>query len=107
MAASAQAPARIKIGAPAFIELGQRAIILAQRLPPLGIGLGVDQIGDGLGAGQVELAVLDRAAGELAGFGRPKTKRTQRRNTASTVARPPWIWNSATSSPVKLAGAAK
>ena len=56
---------------PAGIELGQRPLDLAQRLTALGGGLGIDQVGQALGGGQVELAVLEGAAGELAGLGRP------------------------------------
>ena len=49
----------------------QRAIHLLQRLAPLLVGLGRDQIGDALGFGEVELAVLEGAAGEFAGLGQP------------------------------------
>ncbi len=56
-------------GAPALIERAERALGLAQRLAALALGLGVHQIGQALGFGQVELAVLEGAAGELARLG--------------------------------------
>ena len=55
--------------APAVIERPQPAIGLTQRLAPLGLGLGVDQVGEAFGGGEVELAVLEGAAGELARLG--------------------------------------
>ena len=42
------------------------------RLAPLRLGLGVDQVGQALDRGEVELAVLERAAGELARLRRPQ-----------------------------------
>ena len=56
-------------GAPILVEAMQRAIHLLQRQPALLVGLGRDQVGDGLGLGEVELAVLEGAARELAGLG--------------------------------------
>ena len=55
--------------APILVEAMQRTIHLLQRLAALLIGLGGDEVGDGLGLGEVELAVLERAARELAGLG--------------------------------------
>ena len=43
---------------------------MPQRLAPLRFGLGVDQIDDRFGLGEIEFAVLDRAPRELAGLGR-------------------------------------
>ena len=55
--------------APAAIQRPERAVELAQRLAALRLGLGGGEIGDGLGLGQVELAVQKGAAGEFAGLG--------------------------------------
>ena len=55
--------------APVLVEPVQRAIHLLQRLPPLRRRLGRHEIGDALGLGEVELAVLEGAARELAGLG--------------------------------------
>ena len=52
-----------QLGAPAVMERGQRAAGLAPGLAPLRLGLGVDQIGDRLDLGQVELAGEEGAAG--------------------------------------------
>ena len=60
--------------APGFVEPPQLPLQLAQGLAPLGLGLGVDQIGEALGRGQVELPVLEGAAGEFAGLGRPQPR---------------------------------
>ena len=58
--------------APGFGLLAERALHLPERLPPLAFGLGVDQVGQALDGGQIELAVLKRAPGELARLGRPQ-----------------------------------
>ncbi len=69
---------------------GQRAAQLAQRLATLGLGLGVDQVGNALGLGQVQLAVLEGAARELARLGQAQTQGDQGlQQAASTTARPP------------------
>ena len=60
---------RDQAGPPAFIELGQRAFILAQRLAQLGRGFGIDQIGDGFGPGEIEPAIFHRPAAEFARLG--------------------------------------
>jgi hypothetical protein len=65
-------------GAPALIKVGQRPIMLAQRLGQLRRGLGIHQIGDGLGPGQVQPAVLHRPAAELARLGRPRPQGRKR-----------------------------
>jgi hypothetical protein len=55
--------------APAVVEGGKRAFILAERLFALTFRFGVDQVGQRLGLGQVEFAVLDRPSGEFARLG--------------------------------------
>jgi hypothetical protein len=47
---------------------------LAQRLAALTIGVGMNEIVEALGLGQVELAVLEGAPGELAGFRRARIR---------------------------------
>ena len=49
-----------------------RPLSCAERLPALRLGLGADQVGQALDRGQIELAVLERAAGELARLRRPQ-----------------------------------
>ena len=56
---------------PARVEPAQRPLSLAQRLAPLGPRLGIDEIGQALDAGEVQLAVLEGAARELAGLRQP------------------------------------
>ena len=58
-----------QLAAPALVELRQRAAHLAQRLAPLCLGLGIDEIGKALDLRQIQLAVVKGAAGELAGLG--------------------------------------
>ena len=55
---------------PALVDAAQRAAALAERLAALALGFGVHEVGEALGFGQVELAVLEGAAGEFAGLGR-------------------------------------
>ncbi len=69
MAASRWASVPQAQRAPILVEAMQRAIHLLQGLAPLLVGLGGDQVGDSLGPGEVELAVLEGAARELAGLG--------------------------------------
>jgi len=59
---------------PAVVEAAKLAVQLTTRLTPLCFGLGLDEIGDRLGLQQIELAVVKRAAGELAGFGEAQTE---------------------------------
>ena len=47
----------------------ERAVERARRRARRGLGAGVDQVGDGLGLGEVELVVEEGALGELAGLG--------------------------------------
>ena len=56
---------------PGLGALAEQALELAIGLPALRLGLGADQIGQALDRGEIEPAVLERAAGELAGLGRP------------------------------------
>ncbi len=58
-------------GPPVLVKTVQRAIHLLQRLPPLRRRLRRHQVGDPLGLGQVELAILKGAACELAGLREP------------------------------------
>ena len=51
--------------------VAEQAFHLAQRLAALPIGVGVNQIVERFGFGEIELAVLKRAAGEFAGLGGP------------------------------------
>ena len=58
--------------APAFGAVAEQAFHLPERLAALRLGLGTDQIGQAFDRGEIELAVLERAAGELAGLRRPQ-----------------------------------
>ena len=51
---------------PAAVERAKPPIELPQRLPPLRLGLGRDQIGDRFGLSQIQLAVEKSTTGELA-----------------------------------------
>ena len=57
----------------------QRAAGDAQRLAPLRLGLGVDEVGEALDLGQIELAVLERAPGEFARLGRTQAGQARER----------------------------
>lgn len=59
---------------PALDQSGQTAIQLLQRLTALSGGFGIDQIGDGLGPGQIELVIEKGPAGKLARFRRAQTQ---------------------------------
>ena len=59
-----------QVPAPPVIERRQSAARLAHRLAALGLGLGVDQVGDCLDPREVELAGEEGAAGEVARPGR-------------------------------------
>ena len=71
-AASSMAEARMSAIAPASLHLREPPAELGQGLTPLALGLGVDEIGDALGLGQVELAVFKGAARELTRLGQPQ-----------------------------------
>ena len=66
-----------QVAAEAGVGLRQPAIQLTESLRRLRRGLRVDQVGDGLGLGQVHTAVLEGAAGEFAGVGDAQTKSHQ------------------------------
>ncbi len=51
----------------------ERAFQLPQRLAPLPVGVGVDQVVEALGFCEIQLAVLKGAAGEFAGLGGPQS----------------------------------
>ena len=56
--------------APIARPVAKQSLQLAQRLAPLPIGVGMDEIVETLGFGQIELAVLERAPGKFPGLGR-------------------------------------
>ena len=60
--------------APGLGAIAEQAAHLLQRLPPLRLGVGADQVGERLDLGEVELAVLEGAAGELAGLRHPQAR---------------------------------
>ena len=66
-----------QLGSPLLIEPAQMSFQLGQSLPALSIGIGIDQIGDRLGLGQIHLAGFEGAAGEIARFGRAKPQLQQ------------------------------
>ena len=55
--------------APVARFVAEQALQLAQRLAALPVGVGVNEIVEAFGFGQIELAVLEGAAGEFAGLG--------------------------------------
>ena len=63
---------------PTVMERGEAALGLLQGLPALGSGFGGDQVGNALGGGEVQLAVDEGAAGELARLGGACARRDQR-----------------------------
>jgi hypothetical protein len=65
---------------------------------------GRDQVGDGLGLGEVELAVEEGAFAELAGRGLARAQRDAARHQLRSITGLPCACSSTTSSPVKLAG---
>ena len=60
--------------APGFGAVAEQAAHLLERLPALRLGLGVDQVGQRLDLGEVELAVLEGAPGELARLRQPQPR---------------------------------
>ena len=82
MRASTSASAWISRCAPGLGAVAEQALHLPERLAALAFGLGADQVGQAFDRGEVELAVLEGAAGEFAGFGRAQAvdaaKRRQR-----------------------------
>ena len=55
---------------PGLGRRAERAFHLAQRLAPLALRFGRHQVGEAFDRGEIELAVLEGAAGEFAGLGR-------------------------------------
>ena len=92
--------------APGLGAVAEQAVQLPKRLPALRLGLGADQVGQALDRGEVELAVLEGAAGELARLRQAAGPRAgpSAASTAAITARPPCSCNSAMSSPVSLRG---
>ena len=71
--------------------VAEQAFQLAQRLAALPVGVGVNEIVEAFGLGQIELAVLERAAGKLAGSAaRTLSIADNAANIAASTARPPW-----------------
>ena len=60
--------------APGLGAVAEQAAHLLERLPALRLGLGADQVGERLDLGEVELAVLEGAARELAGLRHPQAR---------------------------------
>ncbi len=60
------------LGPPGLGAVAEQAAHLLERLPALRLGLGADQVGERLDLGEVELAVLEGAAGELARLRQPQ-----------------------------------
>ena len=69
--------------APGVGLLAERAAHLTVGLPPLALCLGHDQVGKPLDGGEVELAVLEGAAGEFARLSRPQAFDTAERGQES------------------------
>ena len=65
--------------APGFIERAGPTVGLGERLARLRLGLGVDEIGEALDLGEVELAVGEGTGGELAGLRQPHASYRQHR----------------------------
>ena len=63
-----------KVSAPHVPGPAQGAVELGQGLAPLGLGLGINEVSDPLGLGQIEPAILEGAAGELAGLRKAQAK---------------------------------
>ena len=72
-----------QLAPPAFIDRAQRASALAERLAALALGFGVHEVRQALGFGQVELAVLEGAAGEFARLGEAHAGLAQGRHRSS------------------------
>ena len=73
MPASTSASASMARCRHALGAVAEQPAQLLERLPALRIGVGIDQVGQRLDLGEVELAVLERAAGELAGLRQPQS----------------------------------
>jgi hypothetical protein len=76
-------PASISADASMIRFVAEQSLELAQRLTALTVGVGVDEIVEAFGFGEVELAVFERAPGKFAGLGganmvEPRQRREQR-----------------------------
>ena len=60
--------------APVACAIAEQALQLPQRLAALAIRVGVNEIVEALGLGEIELAVLERAARELARLSRARIR---------------------------------
>ena len=70
--------------APIARSVAEHALQLTQRLAALPVGVGMDQIVEAFGFGEIELAVFESAAGKFARLGRPHIfKSRQRREQRS------------------------
>ncbi len=58
-------------GPPSLVQACQRPVGLTQGLSPLPFGFGIDEVGEPLGLGQIDPAVVERTARELAGLRQP------------------------------------
>ena len=65
--------------APVARSVAEHALQLTQRLAALPVSVGMDEIVEAFGFGEIELAVFKRAAGEFAGLGRPHIFKTRQR----------------------------
>jgi len=63
---------------PAAVAAAELAIELTERLAALRLGLGGNEIGNGFGLQQIELAVVKGPAGELSRLGEPQPEAAQR-----------------------------
>ena len=72
--------------------VAEQSFQLPQRLAALPIGVGMDQIVETFGLGQIELAILEGAPGKFAGLGRRahSSNADSAAISAASTARPPW-----------------
>ena len=76
--------------APVARSVAEQAVELPQRLAALQVGVGVNQVVEALGLGEIELAVLEGAAGELARLGGTHASSVDSAaNSDASTARPP------------------
>ena len=87
MPASISAEASMISRAPVARAIAEQAFQLTQRLAALPVGVGVDEIVETFGLGEIELAVLERAAGEFAGLRRPDLVESWRARQTARPAR--------------------
>ena len=73
---------------PVLGTIAKETLELPHGLPPLRLGIGVDQVGQSLDRGQVELAVVEGAPGEFTGFGRSQPRQPRQRRKGGSDHRP-------------------